>query len=50
MIDTRKEDFINDYVDAALESPYGSRNPDDIHSDALVEWEESENNRAELRQ
>lgn len=45
IIDTRKDDFINDYVDAALESTHDSRNPDEIHSDAAVEWEESENDR-----
>ena len=51
MIDTRKDDFINDYVDDALESPHDHRNPDEIFSDAMVEWEESENQRADtLRQ
>lgn len=50
MIDTRKDDFIDDYVEAAQDSPDDRRNPDQLYSDALVEWEESENNRAELRQ
>ncbi len=37
--DRRKQDFIDDYVDAASESPHGSRNPDEIQSDAEADWE-----------
>ena len=37
--DRRKQDFIDDYVDAALESPHDSRNPDEIQSDAEADWE-----------
>ncbi len=41
MID-KKQNFIDDYMDAALESPHESRSPNEIHSDAEVEWEASE--------
>lgn len=37
-----KQDFIDDYVDAALESPHDSRDPDEVYHDAEVEWESTQ--------
>jgi len=38
-MDMRKQDFIDDYVDAAIDRPHESRGLDEIYSDAEVEWE-----------
>ena len=41
-----KQQFIDDYVQAALESPNDHRNPDQIYSDAEAEWEGSQTDAA----
>ena len=46
MTDTRKEYFIDNYIEAAQDSPDDHRKPDQLYSDALVEWESSEVDKA----
>ena len=46
MIDTRKEDFIDDYIGEALEDPNDSREEGQLYIDALVEWGSSEIDKA----
>ena len=42
-----KMKFIDDYLQAALEAPNDHRNPDQIYSDAVAEWEGSQTDAAE---
>ena len=49
MIDTRKDDFIDDYIEAAQDSPTDCRKPDQLYSDALAEWEAREIDKATER-
>ena len=49
MTDTRKDDFIEDYVDEALQDPTERREDDQLYDDALIEWESSEIDKATER-